>query len=95
VATVPVSASRLREQLPEPVGRDELAVLVVHVTEHIGPADPAVALSDGLRTYAAKRVVVIRHRPEEGRYLEDVPVAPAAEAFRVPLTEATVEPGRA
>lgn len=129
LATVPVSASQLREQLPEEVEHGELAVLVVvptlaetaeryrlgdpneavghaedvarktvaalrdariHVTGHIGPADPAVALSDGLRTYAAERVIVIRHPPGEGRYLEDVPVTPAAETFAAPLTEATV-----
>jgi len=66
----------------------------VHVAGHIGPADPAVALSDGLRTYAAERVIVVRHRSGEGRYLEDVPLEPAAETFGVPLTELTVDSRR-
>lgn len=59
----------------------------IHVSGHIGPADPAVALSDGLRTYDAERVVVVRS--SEGRYLEDVPLHEAAETFGVPMHELT------
>jgi hypothetical protein len=55
----------------------------IHVSGHIGPADPAVALSDGLRTYDAERVVVVRGR--DGRYREDVDVREAAETFGVPV----------
>jgi hypothetical protein len=126
VTTAVVTPEQLRDALPEPISRDELAVLVVvptlaeterrfrvgdageavehaesvarrtvaalrragiHVAGHIGPADPAVALSDGLRTYDAERVVVMRSHPGARRYLEDVPLDKAAEAFHVPLTE--------
>lgn len=59
----------------------------LHVAGHIGPADPAVALSDGLRTYDAERVVVFRGRG--GRYLEDVELREAAETFGVPVQELT------
>jgi hypothetical protein len=59
----------------------------IHVSGHIGPADPAVALSDGLRTYDAERVVVVRSG--EGRYLEDVPLQEAAETFDAPMEEVT------
>jgi hypothetical protein len=59
----------------------------IQVSGHIGAADPAVALSDGLRTYDAERVVVMRSHPGARRYLEDVPLEQAAEAFHVPLTE--------
>ena len=59
----------------------------IHVAGHIGPADPAVALSDGLRTYDAERVVVVRS--SDGRYLEDVPLQEAAETFGVPMQELT------
>ncbi len=74
----------------ETVARKTLASLRaagIHVSGHIGPADPAVALADGLRTYDAERVVVLRST--EGRYLEDVPVTDAAEAFDVPVQELT------
>jgi hypothetical protein len=54
---------------------------------HIGAADPAVAVSQGLRTYAPDRVVVARRHSGRLRYLEDVPVAGAADAFGVPLEE--------
>jgi hypothetical protein len=126
VATAPVSAEQLKRVVPQSIGVDELAVLVVvptlaaterrlrtgsateavehaegiardtvqalrsagvHVAGHIGPADPAVALADGLRTYDAERVVVMREHPGARRYLEDVPLAQAAQAFDVPLTE--------
>ena len=56
-------------------------------TGHIGPADPAVAVSDGLRTYDADLVVVARHHAGRVRHLEDVPVKRAAAAFGVPLRE--------
>lgn len=62
----------------------------VDVCGHIGPADPAVALADGLRTYDAQRVVVARDHAGPRRYLEDVPLDEAAEAFHVPVTETTV-----
>lgn len=74
----------------EQVARDTVASLSgadIHASDHIGPADPAVALSDGLRTYDAQRVVVARRRGEHGRYLEDVPLEGAADAFGVPLRE--------
>jgi hypothetical protein len=58
---------------------------------HIGPADPAVALADGLRTYDAERVIVSRQHPGARRYLEDVPVEQAARAFDVPMMELTRE----
>lgn len=63
----------------------------IAVAGHIGAADPAVALSDGLRTYDAERVVVIPNHPGARRYLEDVPLREAAEAFQVPLTEVADE----
>jgi hypothetical protein len=66
---------------------DALREAGVQVSGHIGPADPAVALSDGLRTYDAERVVVMRNHPGARRYLEDVPLEKAAEAFDVPITE--------
>jgi hypothetical protein len=59
----------------------------LHVSGHIGPADPAVAVSDGLRTYDAERVVVVRGRG--GRYLEHVELREAATTFGVPLKELT------
>ena len=59
----------------------------VHVSGHIGPADPAMALSDGLRTYDAERVVVVRGRG--GRYLEDVDLREAAATFGVPVEDLT------
>ena len=58
------------------------------VAGHIGPADPAVALSDGLRTYDAERVVVVRG--QSGRYLEDVELEEAAETFGVPDVQVIV-----
>jgi hypothetical protein len=63
----------------------------VDVSGHIGAADPAVALSDGLRTYDAERVVAVRRHDDARRYLEDVPLQPAADAFGVPLTEVAAE----
>lgn len=78
----------------EQVSRQTVASLRsagIHVSGHIGPADPAVALSDGLRTYAAELVVVVRHRAGAGRYLEDVSLERAAEAFGVPIKELAVE----
>jgi hypothetical protein len=74
----------------ETVARRTVAALRqagIHVSGHIGAADPAVALSDGLRTYDAERVVVMRSHHGARRYLEDVPLAEAAEAFHVPVTE--------
>jgi hypothetical protein len=59
----------------------------VHVAGHIGAADPAVALADGLRTYDAEQVVVMRRHGGGRRYLEDVALEPAAAPFGVPLTE--------
>jgi hypothetical protein len=59
----------------------------IDVSGHIGPADPAVAVSDGLRTYAAELVIAARHRPGAGRYREDVPLREAAGAFEVPIKE--------
>jgi nucleotide-binding universal stress UspA family protein len=59
----------------------------IHATGHVGPADPAVAVSDGLRTYDADLVVVARHRTGRTRHLETVPVDGAAAAFGVPLRE--------
>ncbi|MGE4429064.1 MAG: hypothetical protein AB7G37_21640 [Solirubrobacteraceae bacterium] len=53
---------------------------------HVGPADPAVAIAEGLRTYAAERVVVARHR-DRGRRSEHVPVDDAAGEYGVPLRE--------
>jgi hypothetical protein len=79
----------------ERIARETVASLRaagVHVSGHIGPADPAVALSDGLRTYDAERVVVVRSG--EGRYLEDVPLRAAAETFRVPIQELTPDAAR-
>jgi hypothetical protein len=70
--------------MPEQLARDTVASLSgagIHASGHIGPADPAVALSDGLRTYDAQGVVVARRRDEHGRYLEDVPLEGAADAF--------------
>jgi hypothetical protein len=63
----------------------------IHVSGHIGPADPAVALSDGLRTYDAQHVVVVRRSGGEGRYLEDVPLQGAADAFGVPMREVAAQ----
>jgi hypothetical protein len=63
----------------------------VHVSGHIGPADPAVALSDGLRTYDAERVVVARGRG--GRYLQDADLREAAETFGVPVEELDIASG--
>jgi hypothetical protein len=59
----------------------------IRATGHIGAADPAVAVSDGLRTYSADLVVVARHRNGGMRHLEDVPVDGAAAAFGVPMRE--------
>lgn len=66
---------------------DALRAAGIRATGHIGAADPAVAVSDGLRTYAADLVVVARHRAAPTRHLEDVPVEGAAAAFGVPLHE--------
>lgn len=66
---------------------DALRSTGIHATGHIGPADPAVAVSDGLRTYEADLVVVARHRTGRSRHLETVPVNGAAAAFGVPLRE--------
>jgi hypothetical protein len=74
----------------ERIARETVASLRaagLSVTGHIGPADPAVALSDGLRTYDAERVVVVRG--QSGRYLEDVELREAAATFGVPVTELT------
>jgi len=81
----------------EQVARDtveELTAAGIHVSAHIGPADPAVAISDGLRTYDAERVVVARHRQPPLRYLEDVDIDGAAQAFGKPLHELTLVNGR-
>jgi hypothetical protein len=82
----------------EKIARDTVSHLRdagIPAVGHIGPADPAVAVSDGLRTYDAQRVVAIRNPPgARRRYLEDVPLQQAAETFGVPLTEAAVPPTR-
>jgi hypothetical protein len=75
----------------ETVARETVAALTasgIHASGHIGPADPAVAVSDGLRTFAAEKVVVARRHAEPMRYLENVDtVEEAASAFGVPLEE--------
>lgn len=79
----------------EEVARTTVAALRaagIHTSGHIGPTDPAVAVSDGLRTYAAEQVVVARHRQPPMRHLEDVPLDAAAEAFGVPLRELALDP---
>jgi hypothetical protein len=79
----------------EAIARDTVAALRlagIHVAGHIGPADPAVAIADGLRTYAADRVIVLRAHPGARRYLEDEPLQQAARSFGVPLTELAPEP---
>jgi hypothetical protein len=84
-------------QHAEAVARQTVAALRkagIAVAGHIGAADPAVALSDGLRTYDAERVVVIRHHPDARRYLEDVPLQEAAGAFHVPITELAADGAR-
>jgi hypothetical protein len=101
VPTLAATAARFRlgdateaVQHAETVAREAVASLRaagVEVSGHIGPADPAVALSDGLRTYDAERVIVVRHRGEGGRYLEDVPLEGAADAFGVPMEEIAVD----
>lgn len=78
----------------EHIARDTVAALSaagIHTSGHIGPADPAVAVSDGLRTYAAEQVIVARHREPPMRYLEDVPLEDAARSFGVPVRELTPE----
>jgi hypothetical protein len=70
--------------------RSALREAGLHVSGHIGAADPAVALSDGLRTYRAELVIIVRQRTG-GRYLEDVPLKPAAEIFSVPAREVAAE----
>lgn len=97
VPTLAQTESRFRRGDPteavahaEAIARETVSALRdagVHVSGHIGPADPAVALSDGLRTYDAERVVVMRNHPGARRYLEDVPLQPAGQAFEVPITE--------
>jgi hypothetical protein len=77
----------------EQIARDTVTALRasgVQTSGHIGPADPAVAVSDGLRTYDAEQVIVARHRQAPMRYLEDVPLEDAAGAFDVPLRELTL-----
>jgi hypothetical protein len=59
----------------------------VRASGHIGPADPAVALSDGLRTYDAERVVVARGTGR--RHLEDADLRQSAETFGIPVKELT------
>lgn len=74
----------------EAVAREQVALLDepdIAVSAHIGPADPAVAISDGLRTYGADIVVVARRHGRGVRHLEDVPVEQAAGIFGVALTE--------
>ena len=74
----------------EQVARESVEALSaagVSASGHIGPADPAVAVSDGLRTYAAEQVVVMRRQGASARHLEEVPLEAAAGAFGVPLTE--------
>jgi hypothetical protein len=78
----------------ETVARETVAALRtagVQAAGHIGAADPAVALSDGLRTYDAERVVVVRHHGGDARYLEEVPLQAAADAFGVPMSEIAVD----
>jgi hypothetical protein len=75
----------------ERIARETVASLRaagLSVTGHIGPADPAVALSDGLRTYDAERVVVVRG--QSGRHLEDVELGEAAKTFGVPAVQVIV-----
>jgi hypothetical protein len=75
----------------EAIARETVAALEqagIRASGHIGPADPAVAVSDGLRTFAAQRVVVARHQAGAVRYLENVDtLEAAAAAFEVPLQE--------
>jgi hypothetical protein len=59
----------------------------MQATGHIGAADPAVAVSEGLRTYDADLVVVARRLSGRLRHLEDVPVDVAAATFGRPLRE--------
>lgn len=59
----------------------------VHTSGHIGPVDPAVAVTDGLRIYDAEMVLVARHAQRPVRHLEAVPVAEAAQAFDVRMLE--------
>jgi hypothetical protein len=102
VPTLAATAGRFRRgdaseavEHAEAVARETVTSLRaagIHVSGHIGPADPAVALSDGLRTYDAESVVVVR-RSGGGRYLEDVPLQPAADAFGVPMAELAAKTG--
>ena len=78
---VPHAESVLDETL------DALRGAGIRANGHIGATDPAVAVSNGLRTYDADLVVVARRRGGAGRHLENTPVEGAAEAFGVPLRE--------
>jgi len=59
----------------------------IRATGGVGAADPAVAVADGLATYAADVVVVARHPARDMRHLEGVPVERAAARAGVPLRE--------
>ena len=66
---------------------DALRAVGIRAMGHIGPADPAVALSASLRTYPADLVVVARHRSDAMRHFEAVPFESAAAAVGVPIRE--------
>jgi hypothetical protein len=81
----------------ERVARQTVAALNaggIHSSGHIGAADPATAVSDGLRTYDAELVVVARHHEPPLRHLEDVPLEAAARAFGRPMLELELDATR-
>ncbi len=66
---------------------DVLQAAGIRAAGRVGAADPAVALADGLGTYAADLVVVARHPAGDMRHLEGEPVERAAANAGVPLLE--------
>lgn len=75
------------------VGRETLEHLDaegVAATADTGEGDLLTAAQDALTTFAADRIVIFSHAPDEQRYREEIDVAELQERFGVPVDRAEI-----
>ena len=64
----------------------------VSATGDTGESDITEAVRDALRTFAADRIVLFAHPPDEGRYRESVPAEGLAAEFGIPVERFELAP---
>jgi hypothetical protein len=68
----------------------ELGEAGIAASGDTGEGDPAIAIEDALKTFAADRIVVFSHEGEDQRYREDLDRDELAGRFGLPVDHATV-----